>query len=123
MKKTKHIRAWLNKNLNPNPNAMTIDQYKSKNKQAKDEYEKSLFRNQQEYAFANNPYKIGDVFTDSIGSIVITSIKAKVILGSLLPMCVYTGDCCNKKGLAFKNGKKRDAFQSNELSKTQTNEK
>lgn len=49
------------------------------------------------YAAANNPYKVGDEFTDHIGTIVIKSIfyDTSAISGSA---CVYEGNILNKSG-------------------------
>lgn len=67
------------------------------------------------YCIANNPYKVGDVFTDIIGSIKIAQIKYTT--GSTIsgPCCVYFGHELNKNGTLRKNGAVRCAFQFNEV--------
>jgi hypothetical protein len=63
------------------------------------------------YCIANNPYKVGDVFTDRIGS-----IKIEEMAYSLSRRCmVYFGPELNKKGTPKKSGAVRCAFQSNEV--------
>jgi hypothetical protein len=67
------------------------------------------------YCIANNPYKVGDVFTDRIGSIKIQVIKysAGGIVGG--PCCVYFGPELKKDGTPKKNGAVRCAYQINEV--------
>jgi hypothetical protein len=64
-----------------------------------------------EYCDANNPYKIGDKFTDHIGTILIERIQYSL---SINPSCVYYGLELKKDGTPKKNGSKRQAWQSNE---------
>ena len=63
------------------------------------------------YCNYNNPYKVGDVFTDHIGSIIIESISDH-FTGN--PCCVYYGVELKKDGTPRKDGSKRHAYQSNE---------
>jgi len=67
------------------------------------------------YCIANNPYKVGDVFTDKIGSIKIQVIKysAGSILGG--PCCVYFGPELKKDGTPKENGAVRNAYQFNKV--------
>ena len=67
------------------------------------------------YCVANNPYKVGDVFTDRIGSIKIQVIKysAGGIVGG--PCCVYFGTELKKDGTPKKSGAVRCAYQTNEV--------
>ncbi len=63
------------------------------------------------YCIANNPYKVGDVFTDRIGS-----IKIEKITYSLTSRCmVYFGHELKKDGTPKKNGAVRCAYQFNEV--------
>jgi hypothetical protein len=67
------------------------------------------------YCIENNPYKVGDVFTDKIGSIKIQVIKYSpggIISG---PCCVYFGPELKKDGTPKKSGAVRCAYQSNEV--------
>ena len=62
---------------------------------------------------ANNPYKVGDIFTDSIGSIRIEKIG--FYLSDLTGhTCAYTGVILKKDGKETKNREQRTAYQSNE---------
>jgi len=63
------------------------------------------------YCNSNNPYKVGDIFTDHIGSIIIENIKSYF---SDNPCCVYYGVELKKDGTPRKDGSKRQAWQSNE---------
>jgi hypothetical protein len=65
------------------------------------------------YCFKNNPYKIGDKFTDHLGSIIIEQIK----YSSVDFCCVYIGIELKKDGNPRKDGSKRKAYQTNELKK------
>jgi hypothetical protein len=67
------------------------------------------------YCIANNPYKVGDVFTDAYGSIKIQVIKYSA--GGTIngPHCVYFGPELKKDGTPKKNGAVRGAYQINEV--------
>ena len=63
------------------------------------------------YCIANNPYKVGDVFTDHFGR-----IKIEKITYSIRSMCcVYFGPELKKDGTPKKNGAVRCAYQFNEV--------
>ena len=67
------------------------------------------------YCIANNPYKVGDVFTDHFGSIKIEEIKytaGTIIRG---PGCVYFGPELKKNGTPKLSGARRKAYQTNEV--------
>lgn len=66
-----------------------------------------------EYAKANNPYKIGDVFTDHMGSIEITEVLYSLV--EKYPCAVYGGIILNSNGDKNKSGKTRRAHQSNAI--------
>ena len=63
------------------------------------------------YCIANNPYKIGDVFTDHFGSIKIEEIRYSINSRC----CVYYGIELKKDGTPKKSGAKSTAWQSNEV--------
>ena len=67
------------------------------------------------YCIANNPYKVGDVFTDHFGSIKIEEIKytAGTIISG--PGCVYFGLELKKNGTPKISGARRKAYQSKEV--------
>lgn len=64
------------------------------------------------YCDANNPYKVGDVFTDHIGSVKIEKIKHYISYSN--PCCVYFGLELKKDGNPRNDLRKRDAYQCNE---------
>jgi hypothetical protein len=66
-----------------------------------------------EYCIKNNPYKIGDIFTDTQGSIKIENIK----YSPNKLCCVYYGIVLKKDGNPRKDGSKRSAYQINEIVK------
>lgn len=63
------------------------------------------------YCMDNNTVKVGDVFTDHIGSILVDKIQASFGYGE--PCCVYHGVELTKKLEPNKRGKRRSAYQSN----------
>jgi hypothetical protein len=79
------------------------------------DYEQSKKQLIKRYCIANNPYKVGDVFTDRIGSIKIQVIKYSV--GDFIsgPKCVYFGPELKKDGTPKKSGAVRCAYQKNEV--------
>ena len=75
------------------------------------DYEQSRKQLIKRYCIANNPYKVGDVFTDAFGS-----IKIGKITYSIRSMCcVYFGPELKKDGTPKKSGAVRCAWQSNEV--------
>lgn len=89
----------------------------------KEEYDKQLvliFEQKKalakKFAFANNPYKIGDIVTDRIGSIKIDKILYSIKTSSSdYPSCIYEGIELTKKGLPNKKGNRRNVYQTNLL--------
>ena len=75
------------------------------------EYESAKNKAIGEYCFSNNTVKVGDIFTDHIGSIVVESIKVSAGFGKY--QCVYFGAELTKKLEPKKNGAKRRAYQQN----------
>lgn len=68
------------------------------------------------YLSKNNPYKVGDIFTDHLGSIKIERIGFFFHLSKVELSCsTYSGKVINKDGTFNKKGLKRTAYQSNEL--------
>lgn len=64
------------------------------------------------YAMDNNPYVIGEVVTDHIGTICIEHIQGTSSFPSGYE-CRYHGPELTKKGVPKKNGERRFVFQSN----------
>ena len=60
---------------------------------------------------ANNPYKVGDVFTDHIGSIKVELIRYNYSDYN----CVYFGVELKKDGTPKKLNPKRNAWQGNDI--------
>ena len=60
-----------------------------------------------EYALANNTVAIGDMVIDRIGRVKVDKI---VVDGISDPCCVYYGVEYTKKGIPFKNGKRRGVY-------------
>jgi hypothetical protein len=79
------------------------------------DYEQSRKELIKRYCIANNPYTVGDVFTDHLGSIKIEQIKYSA--GSTIsgPKCVYFGPELKKNGTPKLSGAKRFAYQTNEV--------
>lgn len=67
-----------------------------------------------EYCNANNPYKVGDIFQDHIGKILIEKIEYNVSTLIYDYCCIYYGVELKADGTARKDRKKRYAYQSNE---------
>lgn len=68
-----------------------------------------------EFCDKNNPYKIGDIFTDHIGSIKIERIKYSLSLYRGNPCCVYCGIELKKDLTPKKIQTIREAWQSNDI--------
>ena len=75
------------------------------------DYEHSKKQLIKRYCIANNPYKVGDVFTDHFGSIKIESITFSI----RTECCVYFGPELKKDGTIKKSWTVRSAWQSNEV--------
>ena len=94
---------------------MTKDDLRLKLQELEQEYHLKQKEVMREYCNANNPYKIGDKFTDHIGTILIEKISYSYsIQFSGTPSCVYFGTELNKNGQPNKRNKKRNAWQSND---------
>jgi len=69
---------------------MTQEEYKKKLLELQDEFTEKKKEVAKEYAFSNNPHKIGDIITDHSGSkLKIEKIKWSYGYGA--PACVYYG--------------------------------
>ncbi len=65
------------------------------------------------YALSNNPFQIGNIITDHMGSILIRSIKISFAFNNTTPECVYYGIELKKDGKPCKKQTNRGAWQSN----------
>jgi len=91
---------------------MTKEVYDKKWMQIKRSFEAAKDALYIEFAYANNPYRLGDIVTDRIGSIKIEEIRPYFGLDKY-PQCVYFGIEYTKKGEQNKRGNKRNVYQSN----------
>jgi hypothetical protein len=91
---------------------MNPEEYKIKLKKLEEEFEYSTKGLRKQYAFSNNPYKIGDIITDNIGTIKIEKISFGSSVNSSFPECVYFGLELTKKLIPKKNEQKRWIYQS-----------
>jgi len=65
------------------------------------------------YAFANNPYKVGQIIEDHYQRILIEKIEMNYcILALPYPECKYWGLKLTKQNRSFKNSEKNWIFQS-----------
>ena len=95
---------------------MTREQYEQKIQELQKEYELKKNEVAKQFCDANNLYKIGDKFTDHIGTIIIEKITYSFMFTGI-PICVYFGIELNKDGTPNKRGNKRKAWQSNDINK------
>jgi hypothetical protein len=94
---------------------MTKEEYNTKLKKFKKDFEDAKLQVAKEYAKSNNPYKIGDVVTDHMGSIKIEKIGFWIT--AEFPECMYSGIELKKDGTSFKNKKQRTVWQFNIVKK------
>lgn len=66
-----------------------------------------------DYCLLNNPYKVGDIFEDSTGKIVIEKINTYCSKDN--PCCVYYGLMLKRDGSLTKKMERRDAYQCNDV--------
>lgn len=95
---------------------MTKEQYDLAINQANIDYDKARRELMKQFAFANNPYKIGDKITDHSCTIEIQKIQAYFSSNSV-PICVYTGIQYNKDGKVSKKQDHDTIYQSNIITK------
>jgi hypothetical protein len=95
-------------------NSMTKEDYSRKMQELLEEFSLKKDSLMVEYSKANNPYQVGDTFTDHMGSIRIESIRYGFLSLVGYPSCVYYGPELRKDGTPKKNGKSRRAWQDND---------
>lgn len=97
---------------------MTKEEMNAKITQLQLEFENNKKKVIKGFCDANNPYKVGDIFTDSNGSIIIDKIQYWYtnFLGDG-PCCVYGGLELKKDGTPRKDGSRRQCWQFNEVKK------
>lgn len=74
---------------------MKKEEYEKAVKSEKDSHAEKLRKLAREYAFANNPYRVGDIVTDHYQTIVVEKIRFS--MGFNVPYCTYTGAQLTKK--------------------------
>ena len=94
---------------------MTKHELEQKLKELQQDYELKQKEEIRQFCDANNPYKVGDKFTDHIGTIIIEKIRYSYTL-TRTPSCVYFGYELKKDGTPKKNKVRRDACQLNDVS-------
>ncbi len=92
---------------------MKEQEYKDGLKQLEKEYAENKKQLAIKYAMSNNPFNIGDIFTDYIGSIRIDKIGTYI--GGGLPECMYHGVELKKDGTPTKKALRRTGYQSNQV--------
>lgn len=95
---------------------MEFEDYKLKLQELEKEFSIKKENLKKQYAFENNPYKIGDIVTDHIGSIKIESIVPTIPFLSNEPSCYYEGIELKKDLTPKKKGDKRMVYQGNIVS-------
>lgn len=90
---------------------MEITEYNDRLKQLKEEFEKNKKNLIQECALSNNPYNIGDIITDQLGTIQINAILFTTHYDK--PTCVYIGTELKKDLTPKKGSPKRQSWQIN----------
>ena len=91
---------------------MTREEYDLALNELSTEYDKKRMEVIKQYAFAHNPYKIGDKITDHVATIEIQKIQPYYRHGDL-PSCVYTGIQHNKDGKVSKKQDHTSIYQFN----------
>jgi hypothetical protein len=90
---------------------MTLDEMKNKISEIEKENNLKIKKVYADYAFSNNPYKVGDIIEDHLCKIQIDNIKFVILYGSA--SCVYYGILIQKNGKPFKNNKRGVIYQTN----------
>ena len=89
---------------------MEYSEYKDKLSDLKAKHHNEKVALAREYAYSNNPYKVGDTVTDHIGSIRVDRIRVDITDN---PCCIYYGIELTKKGVPYKSGSTRGVYQMN----------
>ena len=94
---------------------MNKQELEHKLKELEQEYVLKKKEVMRQFCDANNPYKVGDKFTDHIGTIIIEKIRYSYTVAGT-PSCIYFGTELKKDGKPKNNNDKRNAWQSNDVS-------
>lgn len=90
---------------------MTKEEYKLKQQELRVEYETKKKNTATEYAFSNNKVKIGDIITDHISKMEVTSIG--LYYSEDDPQCFYRGIHLKKDGTPAKRQEHTIIYQTN----------
>ena len=93
---------------------MTKAGYDNLKKSIKETYELSLSNLAKEYAYSNNPHKLGDIIQDKYSNvrIKIDKMRSTFDFHNKYPGCLYYGPELRKDNTPFKNGKRSSILQS-----------
>lgn len=94
---------------------MKKEELDSKLSQLEQEYDLSRKKLMKEFCDANNPYQVGDIFTDHIGSILVEKIKYYFPSYKEQTFCVYYGIELKKDLTPKKIIARRNAYQTNDI--------
>lgn len=94
---------------------MTKDELQTRIKNVTLKYDLDRRKVLEDYCNENNPYKVGDTFTDHIGTIKIDKIGHYFTSDYDRSCCIYFGNELKKDGTPKKNDKIRSAYQSNDI--------
>lgn len=83
-------------------------------KELQQEYDLKQKEVMRQFCDDNNQYKVGDKFTDHIGTIIIEKIRYSYNI-SRIPICIYFGAELKKDGTLKKSNDKRNAWQSDDV--------
>lgn len=92
---------------------MTIEEYKKREEEFADEYTRKMQALKREFAFANCPYKKGDIVSDGEVTIRVERMGVYYPLAEPPAYIVMCGPRLKKNGEQFKSGEYANVFQSN----------
>ena len=92
---------------------MTKEQFFESLRVINQEFKDKKIELYKQYAYANNTYKVGEIFKDHIGKVRIEKIG--VTVDRELSSCTYWGAELRDNEIPYKKGTKRMAYQINEV--------
>ena len=90
-----------------------LENYIKDRKEIDKERDLKMYELDKKYALANNPYKIGDIITDHIGSLKIEKTKLYRTYSDRLPSLIYFGVELKKDGTPRVRQENRGVHQTN----------
>lgn len=91
---------------------MRLKQYQDKMEATKEKHKKELNSIMREFAFSNNPVKVGDMVSDRLNQ-TIKAEKVGLYTNEEFPCCYYCGPGYTKAGKPFKDGRIERIFEDN----------